>query len=131
VENLAVVVVDHLHFIQDKTANNSEQQVANVTGALKNVAKLTNVAMVAVAHLSREGIKVGRRPLLSDLRYSGMAEANADKVIFVHREDYGEYEFPSPTSDAEVIVAKGRNNAVGSIPMVFHRGIFRFEEVVR
>lgn len=128
VEGLAVVAVDNIQLVKDKTTYNSEQETANITGALKNVAKLTNVAVVATSHLSREAIKIGRRPMLSDLRYSGMAEGNADKVVFVHREDYGEYEYPSPTSDAEIIVAKGRNNAIGSIPMKFHRGIFRFEE---
>ena len=128
VEGIAVVAVDNIQLVKDKTTTYSEQETANITGALKNVAKLANVAVAAVSHLSREAIKTGRRPLLSDLRYSGMSEGNADKVIFVHREDYGEYEFPSPTSDAEIIVAKGRNNAIGSIPMKFHRGIFKFEE---
>ena len=129
VDGLAVVAVDNIQLVKDKTTYNSEQETANITGALKNVAKLANVAVVAVSHLSREAIKTGRRPTLSDLRYSGMSEGNADKVIFVHREDYGEYEFPSPTSDAEIIVAKGRNNATGSIQMKFHRGIFKFWEV--
>jgi len=128
IADLAVVVVDNIQLVGDKTAHNSEQTVSNITRALKNVAKLTDVAVVAVSHLSREAIKTGRRPILSDLRYSGMAEGNADKVVFVHREDYGEYEFPSPISDAEIIVAKGRNNAIGSIPMKFHRRIARFEE---
>lgn len=131
VEGLAVVAVDNIQLVKDKTTYNSEQETANITGALKNVAKLANVAVVAVSHLSREAIKIGRRPILSDLRYSGMAEGNADKVIFVHREDYGDYKYPSPTSDAEIIVAKGRNNAIGSIPMKFHRGIFKFEEAVK
>lgn len=129
VDGLAVVAVDNIQLVKDKTTYNSEQETANITGALKNVAKLANVAVVAVSHLSREAIKTGRRPTLSDLRYSGMSEGNADKVIFVHREDYGDYEYTSPTSDAEIIVAKGRNNAIGSIPMKFHRGIFKFEEV--
>lgn len=127
-KDIAVVVVDNIQLIFDKSAHNSEQTVSHITASLKNVAKLTNVAVVAISHLSREAVKTGRRPVLSDLRYSGMAEGNADKVIFVHREDYGEYEFDSPISPAEIILAKNRNGNIGSIPMSFHRGISRFEE---
>ena len=130
IENLDVVVIDHIQLMSVPKAYNSEQEISKITRELKNVAKIANVALVALSHLSREAIKSGRRPILSDLRYSGMAEGNADKVCFVHREDYGEYQFDSPISEAEIIVAKNRNGPVGSIEMSYNRSISRFEEVI-
>lgn len=130
VEDLDVVVIDNIQLMSVADAYNSEREISKITQTLKNLGKMLDVALVAVSHLSREAVKLARRPVMSDLRYSGMAEGNADTVIFIHREDYHEYEFDSPESQAEVIVAKNRNNRIGTIHMNYNRAISRFTEVI-
>jgi replicative DNA helicase len=88
---LEVLVVDHLGLIKaSKTyAGNKVAETEEVSGQLKQLAKELNCAVVALAQLSRqvEG-REDKRPNLSDLRWSGAIEQDADVVMFVYREEY-------------------------------------------
>lgn len=90
-KRLDVVVVDHLGLIKP-TGNYRGNKVAEteeVSAALKQLAKELDCAVVALAQLSRqtEG-REDKRPTLSDLRWSGGIEQDADVVMMVYREEY-------------------------------------------
>ena len=71
------------------------------------------------------------RPLLSDLRESGSIEQDADLVMFIYRDDYYNKETSEKPGQAELIVAKHRNGAVGSVDLAFMANQTRFADLVR
>lgn len=90
-KRLDVLCVDHLGLIKP-TGNYRGNKVAEteeVSAALKQLAKELDCAVVALAQLSRqtEG-REDKRPTLSDLRWSGGIEQDADVVMMVYREEY-------------------------------------------
>ena len=89
-KRLDVWFVDHLHLVRasDAYRGNRTQEVGEISGALKAAAKNLGVALVALAQLSRDNEKDERRPRLSDLRWAGELEQDADTICFLHRPDY-------------------------------------------
>ena len=87
---LDIVWIDHLHKIKSMdTRPQMVHQIAQTTGALKEMAKNLQIPVVLLCQLSRANeVREDKRPQLSDLRDSGAIEQDADVVIFVHREEY-------------------------------------------
>src|SRR3546814_4730035 len=60
-----------------------------VSLAMKHMASELNVAVFALAQLSRAGeARADKRPMMSDLKESGDLEQDADSVILLYREEY-------------------------------------------
>ena len=118
VRNLGLVVIDYLQLMQsDRRNDNRVQEVADISRALKIMAKELNVPIICCAQLSRgPESRTDKRPMLSDLRDSGAIEQDADTVIFLYRDEY----YASDKSDeegnvAEVIIAKNRHGSTGTV----------------
>jgi replicative DNA helicase len=107
--DIKLVVVDYLQLMSTgRKVENRQQEVAEMSRALKLIAKELNVPVVAVSQLNRGAEqRSDKRPQLSDLRESGAIEQDADMVILLHREDY--YNKESRPGEADLIVAKNRN----------------------
>ena len=105
-----------------------EQQVAEISKGLKNMAKEEDIVVIAMSQLNRgvERDRKEKRPLLSDLRESGSIEQDADCVMFVFRPVY--YDKGGNKRDAEVIVAKQRNGPTGKVEMVYDGKYTRFDD---
>ena len=90
-KRLEVLCIDHMGLIKADTtyAGNKVAETEQISAALKMLAKELDCAVVALCQLSRqvEG-RNDKRPNLSDLRWSGAIEQDADAVIFVYREAY-------------------------------------------
>jgi len=110
-----------------------EQEVSEVSKALKRLAMVENLAVVALAQLNRDVEKrTGRRPQLSDLRESGSIEQEADSVIFVHRAEQYEHNPPEEIRGiATIIVAKQRNGPLGETEARFTARSSRFDNLVK
>lgn len=126
-----LVVVDYLQLMDVASSRNAEsrqQQVSEISRALKGVAREFNVPVLALSQLSRAVETRGgsKRPQLSDLRDSGAIEQDADMVVFLYREAYYamEAEHADPTS--EVIIAKHRNGATGKVELIFLKEYSKF-----
>lgn len=88
---LGLVVVDYLMLIRApaKEAHNTVVAEGNKALAMKELAKDHNVPVLALSQLSRAvESRDSKRPVLSDLRYSGDIEAHADVVSFLYRPEY-------------------------------------------
>lgn len=89
---LALIVVDHIHIVRPETAdakNGGTWAVGQISNALKRMAKEFQCPVVALAQLNR-GVEARdeKRPSMSDLRYSGEIEQDADAICFLYREEY-------------------------------------------
>ena len=118
VKNLGLVVIDYLQLMQsDQRIDNRVQEVAEISRALKLLAKELQVPVICCAQLSRgPESRTDKRPMLSDLRDSGAIEQDADIVLFLYRDEYYKSE-DEPQNTAEVIVAKNRHGSTGNVKM--------------
>ena len=117
---LGLVIVDYLQLMQSyRRVENRQQEISEISRALKSLARELEVPVLALSQLSRAVEQTSdKRPNLSHLRESGALEQDSDAVIFIHRPEYYD-----PDTDkkgiAEIIVAKHRNGPVGKIEMAF------------
>ena len=87
--------------------------------------------MIALSQLSRAcETRPDHRPMLSDLRESGAIEQDADVVMFLYRDDYYNKDTEHP-NEVEVIIAKQRNGAIGTINLVWKPDITKFVNMAR
>ena len=121
INNLGLVVVDYLQLMQSdrRSDGNRVQEVADISRALKIMAKELSVPVICCAQLSRgPESRTDKRPMLSDLRDSGAIEQDADTVIFLYRDEYYKTEGNQDEGNiAEVIVAKNRHGSTGNVKM--------------
>lgn len=126
VPHIGAIVVDYIQLVDNSAKSNSrERDVAEVSRALKVMSKEFHCPVLALSQLNREVEKRGDgRPRLSDLRESGAIEADADQVIFLHRDrkDSGEM-----SEFCEVIVAKNRGGRTGSVVLKMRPDTYDFE----
>jgi replicative DNA helicase len=130
---VGLVVVDYLQLMKGRDdARSQEQEISEISRGLKAMAKELHVPVVALSQLNRSGEGGGkakpRRPILSDLRSSGAIEQDADTIVFIYRD-----ELHRPDSDAkgiaELIVAKQRNGATGTVHTRFTGSCTRFDNL--
>lgn len=135
---LELVVVDYLQLLRpDARTNGKYEAVSEVSMALKALAKDNDLAVLALAQLSRVvETRPDKRPQLSDLRDSGQIEQDADSVIFLLRNEYylrkeepdamdpkrvaWEQAMEQARDRIEFIVAKKRNGVEGCATGSFH-----------
>ncbi|TVR76888.1 MAG: replicative DNA helicase [Chitinophagaceae bacterium] len=127
-QNIDMVVIDYLQLMTgggDNKSGNREQEISQISRALKGLAKELNIPVIALSQLSRAVESRGgdKRPQLSDLRESGAIEQDADLVIFLYRpEYYGLHQDEDGNSNkgiAEIMVAKHRNGSLENIKVRF------------
>ncbi len=129
-KGLALLIIDYLQLMPGRTgkAEYRQQDVSEITRALKILAKELNVPVVALSQLSRAPEKrTEPRPQLADLRESGAIEQDADVVAFIYREEYYKPNQPDLEGKAELIVGKQRNGPTGTIPLTFQKEHARFK----
>jgi replicative DNA helicase len=88
--NLGLVVLDYTQLLEPpQRRGNREQEMSDISRALKGAAIACDVPLVALSQLNRAvEQREDKRPLLADLRDSGSLEQDADAVIFVYRAEY-------------------------------------------
>ena len=130
VKNLGLVVIDYLGLMSgDKHTDNRVQEVSEISRSLKIMAKELMVPVVCCAQLSRgPESRTDKKPMLSDLRDSGAIEQDADTVIFLYRSEYYKTDEAASqdTSIAEIIVAKNRHGAQGTVNMGWNGQFTKF-----
>lgn len=126
-----LIILDYIQLMNSaRKVENRQQEVSDISRALKGIAREFNVPVLALSQLSRDVEKRGgnKRPQLSDLRDSGAIEQDADCVMFLYREAYYQMEQNSSDASAELILAKNRNGPTGMVNLVFFREYAKFED---
>ena len=126
-QNLGLIIVDYLQLMNATGRVESRQQfVAEVSRALKGLARELGVPVIALSQLNRAvDSRTDHKPVLADLRESGSIEQDADVVMFIYRDDYYNEDSEKP-GIAEIIVAKQRNGSTGSIDLAWQGKFTRF-----
>lgn len=128
VPDLGFIIIDYLQLMTSRGRSESRQlEIAEISRGLKSLSKELGLPILALSQLSRDVEKNKRRPQLSDLRESGSIEQDADCVMFIHREPESEPDGPGGPIPVELVIAKQRNCATGSFPMIFMSEFTRFE----
>ena len=127
-------IIDYLQLVKSTSARakTREQEIADVSSALKALAKELNVPIIVLAQLNRElEREKNRKPRLSDLRESGSIEQDADVVGMLYRvatEGDADDEIAIPVN---LLVAKQRNGPTGVVNLTFIKSYTRFESAAK
>jgi replicative DNA helicase len=131
--DIGLIVVDYLQLVRGFAGSeNRQQEISQISRALKALAKELEVPVLALSQLSRavEARGGDRRPVLSDLRESGAIEQDADVVIFIYRPEVYE-RTEDNKGKAELIIGKQRNGPIGTVDLAFISEYTRFESISR
>ncbi len=133
---LALAIVDYLQLVRPERSRDARvNEIAEITGGLKGLAKELGIPVIALSQLSRESAKERRPPQLSDLRDGGSIEQDADAVVFIHNPAEG-----LPGTDPKraqiggrrfLIVAKNRQGERGFVEVQFDGRYQRFSSAER
>ncbi len=129
-ENLGLVIVDYIQRMHGLNPRDTRQQeIADISNAMKSLAKELEVPVIGISQLSRKPEEKDRdkRPRLSDLRESGALEQDADVVMFIYSPEKKKQEDYTP--ETILSIAKNRNGPTGEIPMMFIKEYTTFTEI--
>lgn len=130
IKPLSLVVVDYCQIIKTKSRHSRAEEIGDITGTLKSLAKMIRAPVILGSQLSRENERRGTvsgnfKPMLSDLRDSGSLEADADSIIFIHRQET--YDGSRP-GEADIKVAKNRNGMIGEMVFKWFGAATKFKD---
>jgi replicative DNA helicase len=128
---LDMVIVDYMQLMSGSNPlpnMNRVNEVSEISRGLKLLAMEEQVVVIALSQLSRAvELRQDKRPILSDLKESGSIEQDCDIVKFIYRDEYYNKENSSKRGEAEIIVAKNRAGALGTIDLNWRPTITKFE----
>jgi replicative DNA helicase len=137
---IKLFVIDYLQLLHStsRRAENRQQEIAEISGGIKALAKELAVPIVVLSQLNRELEKRGDDavPRLSDLRESGAIEQDEDLVGLLYRtkakdEDDNSGEADQDAIPLKLLIAKQRNGPTGEVDLTFLKSYTRFESAAK
>lgn len=133
---LDMIIIDYLQLMEGSgsksSSENRVQEIAEISRALKGIARELDVPVLALSQLSRAVEQSSPAiPKLSHLRESGSIEQDADVVMFIYRKSADRsFDINSLTEEeknsAEIHIAKHRNGPTGLIRLYFNSDLVSF-----
>ena len=125
---LGLVVVDYVQRIRSsRRQRNREQEVADISGALLEVAQSARVPVLLLAQLNRDLFKRSNPvPVISDLRESSAIEHDASVVVMLHRPQM--HGLDAPENLAEFHIRKNRKGRLGKVDASFDAALGAFSD---
>jgi len=119
-----VIYIDYLQKLRPriKGRGSRQEEVADISRELADMARRSGIVIVALAQLSRPADKAKRRsPLMADLKESGQIEQDANVILFVWREDE-----TSSRTPRHLDLAKNKLGPLGTWGITFDGATQRF-----
>jgi len=125
-KGLDLIVIDYLQLMQSSSGDNRQQEIAEISRNLKNLARELKVPILALSQLNRAAeAREDKRPRLGDLRESGAIEQDADIVMMLYRDDYYNPGTDAP-GVAEINIVKNRSGQTGKVDLFFSKEFTQF-----
>lgn len=123
------IYVDYLQKVAPQEGDDDRTHASKVSGGLKGLARELKVPVVALSQLNRSlESRTNKRPIMSDLRESGAIEQDADVIMFLYRDEVYNPESKEP-GICEIIVAKQRDGAIGTVKRTFHAATGTYDDI--
>lgn len=117
-----LVIVDYMQLVNPATKKAvREQEVSEISRALKSISLSENIPVIALSQLNR--IEDTKEPTLTNLRESGSIEQDADLIMFLH--------IPDPLNNPDNItmsIKKHRGGRLDQTGIMTNRDRTRFFE---
>ena len=130
---LKLIIIDYLQLMSGsgRGSESRQQEISEISRALKGLARELSVPVIALSQLSRAvEQRPDHRPMLSDLRESGAIEQDADVVMFIYRDDYYHHD-SEEKGVSEIIIAKQRNGPIGTVKLAWLPHLTKFGNLER
>jgi replicative DNA helicase len=126
----AVAFLDYLGLFKEPDKAESRQRaVSAMSLECKQIAGEFGIPLVVLHQLNRgPEARPGHVPMMSDLKDSGQVEADADKVVLLHRPDMYEPE-SDRAGEIDLIVAKHRNGPTKTVTAVMQGHLARIADM--
>lgn len=130
-KNIGLVVIDYLQLMQNKgsgKSDNRSQEVADISRALKLMAKELEIPVITLSQLNRSSeARKDKRPQIADLRESGSIEQDADIVMLLYnRDSANEDQNAAKSNIVECIVAKHRGGECRTVDLAWRGEYTKF-----
>lgn len=132
-DELDLLVVDHIGLMRPSGnyRGNKNLEQGEISWSLKDIAMSLNIPVLVLCQLSREVEKRSNKvPVSDDLRDSGEHEQNADKILFLYRD-----ELYNPNTDRvnqmDVVIAKQRSGVLDVSTLFFRKELQRLTNMKR
>ncbi|MDO4543956.1 MAG: replicative DNA helicase [Clostridia bacterium] len=129
---LDMIIIDYMQLLSGvgggaRKNDNRQQEISDMTRALKLLARELNVPVMLLSQLNRgPEQRQDHHPMIADLRESGSIEQDADMVILLYREQvYDE----NADNTSEVIVAKHRHGPTDKVLLAWQGEYTRFMNI--
>lgn len=138
-KGLGLLIIDYLQLMEGlKSTENRVQEIAEITRALKGIARELSIPILVLSQLSR-AVEMGGGPAvpkLAHLRDSGSIEQDADVVMFIYRKKADRYFAnkdlkPEDEHITEIYIAKHRNGPTGTIKLFFDEEKASFKNLTK
>ena len=84
--NLDLVVIDYIQLMSSRLfRSDTVGKISDISGKLKALALSLKLPVLSLSQFSREGIKLQREPMITDLKGSGSLEQDADTVWLLYK----------------------------------------------
>lgn len=119
-----LIIIDYMQLMACAVRKeNRQQEMTEISRAIKNIARDFNIPVIALSQLSRASeSRSDKRPQLSDLRESGAIEQDADVVLFLYHDK-------EMKGTSEVIIAKQRNGWTGTVELSYQPQYLKFADL--
>jgi replicative DNA helicase len=125
-----LLIIDYLQLMSSGARGENRQvEIAEISRAVKGLARELKIPVLALSQLSREAEKDDSGiPKLSHLRESGAIEQDADVVLMLSRPKA--YESEGRDNVLRLDVAKQRNGPTGFVELLFEKNYQRFRSLI-